>query len=163
MQRVEAAFHRTHPQRRPGPHRPGDALEVLGPEVLQLEEVAEKPARALGDDDHVRLGDPLQPRREVRRLADDAALLRLPRADEVADDDQPSRDPDAHLQRRTGHSDELRRRLDDGQAGLHGAFGVVFVGLRITKIGEHAVAHIFGDKAAVALDEFRAAAMIRAV
>ena len=31
----------------------------------------------------------LQARREVRRLADDAALLRVSRADQVADDDQP--------------------------------------------------------------------------
>ena len=51
------------------------------------------------DDDHVRLGDPLQARREVRRLADDAALLRLPRSDQVADHDQPGRNADAGLQR----------------------------------------------------------------
>ena len=71
VQRLEAAFHGTRPQRRPGPHRPGDALEVLGPEVLQLEEIAEQPSRAVGDDDRVRLGQRLQARREVRRLADD--------------------------------------------------------------------------------------------
>ena len=52
-------------------------LRSFGPEVLQLEEIAEKLSRALGDDDHVRLGDPLQTRCQVRRLADDAALLRL--------------------------------------------------------------------------------------
>ena len=97
----------------------------------------------------------LQARREVRRLADDAALLRLPRSDEVADDDQPGRDPDPHLQRRAGRGDELRRGLDDGEPGLHGALGVVFVGLGIAEIGEHAVAHVFGDEAAVALDQRR--------
>ena len=87
MQRLEAAFRRTRPQRRPGPHRPGDALEVLGPEVLKLEQIAEEFSRALSDDDRVRLGNPLQARREVRCLADNAALLRLTRADQVADDD----------------------------------------------------------------------------
>ena len=46
-------------QRRPGSHRPGDALEVLGPEVLQLEQIAEELSRALGDDDRVRLGNRL--------------------------------------------------------------------------------------------------------
>ena len=162
VQRLEAAFRRTRPQRRPGPRRPGDALEVLGPEVLQLEQIAEQPARALGDDDHVRFGDRLQARREVRRLADDAALLRLPRSDQVADDDQPGRDPDPHVQGRAGRGDEFRRGLDDGEPGLHGALGVVFVGLRIAEIGEHAVAHVFGDEAAVALDQLRAAAMIGA-
>ncbi len=98
VHRLEAAFHRTRPQRRPGPRRPGDALEVLWPEVLKLEEIAEKLSRAVGDDDHVRLGDALQACREVRRLADDAALLRVPRSDQVADDNQPGRNADTGLQ-----------------------------------------------------------------
>src|SRR5215472_6805377 len=75
VQRLEAACHGTRPQRRPGPHRPDDALEVPWPEVLQLKEIADKSARAVADDDRVRLGDPLQARSEVRRLANDAALL----------------------------------------------------------------------------------------
>ena len=137
-------------------------LRSFAPRSSKLEEIAEQPARALGDDDHVRFGDRLQPRREVRRLADDAALLRLPRSDEVADDDQPGRDADPHVQRRTGRGDEFRRSLDDGEPGLHGALGVMFVGLGIAEIGEHAVAHVFGDEAAVALDQRRAAAMIGA-
>jgi hypothetical protein len=40
VQRLEAAFNRNRPQRRPGPCRPGDALEVPVPEVLKLEEIA---------------------------------------------------------------------------------------------------------------------------
>ena len=40
----------------------------------------------------------LQARREVRRLADDCLLLRLTRADQVADDDQPGGDADTDLQ-----------------------------------------------------------------
>ena len=60
VQRLEAAFNRNRPQRRPGPCRPGDALEVPVPEVLKLEEIAEKFSRALGDDDPIRLGDSLQ-------------------------------------------------------------------------------------------------------
>ena len=87
MQRLEAARNRAWPQRRPGSHRLGDALEFLGPEVLKVEQIAKKLSCALGDDDRVRLGDPLEARREVRRLADDAALLRLTRSDQVANDD----------------------------------------------------------------------------
>ena len=101
----------------------------------------------------VRLGDRLQPRGEVRRLADDAALLRLPRSDEIADHHEPGRDPDPHVQGRAGRGDELRRRLDDGEPGPHGALGVMLVRLGIAEIGEHAVAHVFGDEAAVALDQ----------
>src|SRR5208282_5370747 len=87
VQRLEAALCRTCAQRRPGPHRPGDALEILGSEVLQLEQIAEELPRALGDDHHVGLGDPLQPRREIWSLADNAAFLRFPRTDEIADHD----------------------------------------------------------------------------
>ena len=107
-------------------------------------------------------GDRLQARREVRRLADDAALLRLPRPEKIADDDHPGGDPDPHLQRRAGGGFELRRGFDDGEPGLHGSLGVMLVGLGIAEIGEHAVAHVFGDEAAVALDQRRAAAMIGA-
>jgi len=104
----------------------------------------------------------LQPRSQVRGVADDAALLRLPRSDEVADDDQAGRDPDPHAQRRSRRGDEFRRSLDDREPGLHGALGVVFVGLRIAEIGEHPVADVFGDEATVALDRRRAAAMVGA-
>ena len=43
----------------------------------KFEQIAEKPSRGLGDDHRVRLGEALQARREVRRLPDNAALLRL--------------------------------------------------------------------------------------
>ena len=73
---LEAALRRTLPECRPGSHRPCNALEVLCSEVLKLKEVAEKPSRALCDDDRIRFGQRLQPRREVWRLAYDGLLLR---------------------------------------------------------------------------------------
>ena len=104
----------------------------------------------------------MQPRREVRRFTNDTALLRLARTDEIADYNQTRRDPNAHMQGRTCRCDKFRRRLDDSKPGSNGAFGVVLMRLGITKIGEHAVAHILRDEPAVALDQSRAAAMIRA-
>jgi hypothetical protein len=53
----------------------------LSAQVLHFEQIADEFSRALGDDDHVRLGDALQARRQVRRLADNAALLRFSRSD----------------------------------------------------------------------------------
>jgi hypothetical protein len=38
----------------------------------------------------------------------------------------------------------------------------MLVRLRIAEIGEHAVAHVLGDKPAIALDEVGAAAMVAA-
>ena len=75
MQRFEPAFHRTCAQYRPGVHRPGDALEVLCPKVLKLEQIAEQFSRAFGNDHPIRLGDALQTRREAWRLANDGLLL----------------------------------------------------------------------------------------
>jgi hypothetical protein len=58
--RVEAAFHRSRSQRRPGSHWPGDTLEVLGFEVFKLKHIAEQFSRTLGDNDRVWLSDALQ-------------------------------------------------------------------------------------------------------
>ena len=159
VQCLEAAFRRTRPQRRPGPHRPGDALEVLCPEVLKLEQIAEKSSRAFGDDHHVRLGDPLQARREVRRLADDAALLRLARSDQVADHDQPGGNADARLQRERAILSCGHRR-DQLQPRPHGPLGVILVGLRIAEIDQHAVAHVLRDEPAEAVHGLRDALLI---
>ena len=78
MQRLEATFHRTRSQRRPGSHRPCDALKVLCAKVLELEQIAQQSSCSLINHDSARFGDALQACREVRRLTDDAALLRFP-------------------------------------------------------------------------------------
>ena len=85
VQRLEAARHRTRPHHRPGPDRPVNAVQVPPPKVVELEEIAEKPSRAFGDDDLVRSGDALQACRKVRRLANDAAFLSLIRSDQGRD------------------------------------------------------------------------------
>ena len=98
VQRLEAAFRRTRPQRRPGSHRPRDALEVLCSKVLKLEQIAQELSRAFGNDNAVRLCNALQARRKVRRLANDGLLLRSARADQVADDHQSRCNADTGLQ-----------------------------------------------------------------
>ena len=107
-------------------------LRSLCPEVLQPEEIAEKSSRAFGDDDHVRLGDALQARCKVRRLADNAALLRLPRSDQVANHDQPGCNSDPGLQ----ESARLERghRRDQLKPRPYRSLGVVLMRLRIAKI-----------------------------
>src|SRR5262249_61295577 len=68
MQCLEAAFDGARPQRHPSAQWFGDALKVSGAEVLQLEEIAEEPARRFGNDHRGWLGHPLQPRCKVRCL-----------------------------------------------------------------------------------------------
>jgi len=70
LERLKPAFHRTRPQR-PRPYWLGDTFEVLGSEVLQLEQIAEQFSCALGAHcrrgAHRRLISPKEMRR--RRLS----------------------------------------------------------------------------------------------
>ena len=59
VESFEAAFRRTRSQRRPGSHRSSDTLEVLGSEVLKLEQITEQFSRAFRNHYAVRLCDAL--------------------------------------------------------------------------------------------------------
>ncbi len=127
MQRLEAAFRRTCPQHRPRPHRPGDAGDVPGPEVPELEEIAEKLPRPLGNHYRARIGHGLQTGGKVRRLADDRLLLGRTGADEVADHHQAGRNPDPHPQGNAGQRFKLGYCFDQGKPGLRRTFGVILM------------------------------------
>src|SRR5262249_60657863 len=81
---------------------------------------------------------------EVRRLADDPALLLCALADQIADHGQPGGDAEPHAQifARPQPAD----RFDHRESGAHRPLGIVLMCLRISKINQHAVAHVFGDK-----------------
>ena len=83
-----------------GDDRRGKALDLDRAEILVVEQPAGQPPRARRDHHRPRLGQRLQPRREVRRLADHRLLLRRALADQIADHHEPGGDPDPHLQRR---------------------------------------------------------------
>ena len=93
MHRLEAALDRTCPQHREGFHRPGDPLELLGTQVLQLEEIAKEPARGLGNDNRVRRGDALKACCKVRCLADDIVLLRFAGPHNIPNHHHPGGNP----------------------------------------------------------------------
>ena len=109
VQRLEAALGATLAFDPPGRERLGEALEALRAEVGQLEQPADQPARRLADDHAARRRERLQPRREVRRLADHGLLLRRALADQLADHDQAGRDADPRRQRLAAGVAELRR------------------------------------------------------
>src|SRR5262249_42069006 len=82
------------------------------------------------------------------RLADDAALLRFSRSDQVPDDNEAGRNADAGLQgsargERTDSTNQL-------QSGPHCPLGIVLMRLGIAEIDEDTVAHIFGHEPAEA-------------
>ena len=134
-------------------------LSSLAPRSCKLKQIAEQLSRALGDDDRVRLGNALQPCRKVRRLADNAALLRLARSDQIADYDQ------ARWQCRHGFAAELAAfnaldRCDQLQPGPYRPLGVVLMRLRIAEIDQHAVAHVLRYEPAEALHSLGDALLI---
>src|SRR5262249_34934142 len=94
----------------------------------------------------VRLAHPLQARSEVRRLANDAALLRLPRPGEIANTHQPRRKSDTGL--KGNARPERAHRCDQFEPRPYGPLRVVLMGLRITKVHEDAIPHISGDEPA---------------
>src|SRR6516162_429766 len=158
MQCLEAAFDRARPQRHPGAQWLGDALKVSGTEVLELEEIAEKPARRFGNDHRIWLGNPLQPRCKVWRLADDAAFMRLARSDQIADNDQPSSDANPGLQR--NRRLERNHRRDQLQSSTHCPLGVVLMGLGVAKVDKCAIAQILRHETAKTTHSFRDALLV---
>ena len=97
-QGLEAALGPPLAEHPPGPHRCGEALEAALAQVGALEQAADQPARAPRDHHRARRCQRLQPRREVRRLADDDLLPRRALADQLAHDHQASGDADPRHQ-----------------------------------------------------------------
>ena len=106
----------------------------------------------------VRLCNALQTSGKVRRLAHDAALLRLARADQVADDHQPRGDADTGLQRRV--SLQLADSSHQLQACSDGPLCIVLVRLRIAEIDQNPIAHVLRYEAAEALHGLRDALLV---
>jgi hypothetical protein len=89
----------------------------------------------------------LQPCREVQRLADNTALLRVSRSDQIANDNQPGCDANTGLQRRAlvqcGH------RHNQFKSRSNCALRVVLVRVGIAKINNGSVAVRMGYKTLV--------------
>ena len=103
-----------------------DALHLDRTEIAILEQIADQPAGARGDDYRVRLRQGLQPGGEVRRLPDDRLLLRRALPDQIADDDQPGGNPDARLEL-DGFDIEATDGVDRAQPRPHRPLGIVLM------------------------------------
>ena len=153
---------RPSPSTRQADERLGKALEALRAEISQLEQPAHQPARRLADHHAARRRERLQPRREVRRLADHRLLLGRALADQLADHHQAGRDADPRRQRLAAGVAELPDCLDDRKPGAHRPLGLVLVRLRPAEIGQHAIAHVLGDMPVPALDHLGCSALVGA-
>jgi hypothetical protein len=86
-------------------------------------------------------------------------LLRFSRSDQVTDNDESSRDPDARSQGCAGLQPGQRR--DQLQASAYRPLGVVLVSLWIPEINEHAIAHILRDEPIEPAHRFGSAFLVR--
>jgi hypothetical protein len=155
VQSLKAALDEARPQYLPSGHRGSDALQLHSTEVVIFEQVADEPASARGDDDGVGLGQGLQTRGEIGRIAGNIVLDDL-----AADNNQPGGDPDPRV--KLFGLIQLRHPIDQHQPASRGALGIVLVRPRISKINQNSVSHIAGDKSVKALDNLCDAAMVRA-
>ena len=85
-----------------------------------------------------------------------------PRAGQIADDDETSGDADADLQANFGDQLQLRHRGDQGQTGADRPLGIVFMGSGISEIGQHPVAHVFGNEPVIPCDDVGDGTMVGA-
>ena len=153
---------RTRTQDTPDVHRIVNSCDRQSAEITIVKQAAQQAARIVCYHNRVRFGGPLQPCRKISRLTNDRLLLGRALTEEIADHDEARRDADTHLQRGRLARIELGHGLDQGEARAHRLFGVLLMRLRVTEIGQYAVAEILRDKAAGAGDYLGATAVIAA-
>jgi hypothetical protein len=124
-QRLEPAYLVALAQHSPSVLRQGEAGELLRPEILQIEQPADLPACRFANDQRIRRGQGLQPGGEVRRLADDPALLCGALANQIANHGEPGGDAEPHAQ--SFLCRQLTDRIDHRQPGAHRPLGIVLM------------------------------------
>jgi len=145
VERVVTAFDSVWLQDRPCSNRLLDTLDSSQAQVGELIEIAKQAPRGVGDDDGIGLGECENARGEVWCLAENVALLRVARPDQIADHDKARRNTNSDLQ--SGRAWKRAHGLDQFETGANGALGVVLVSIRISEIDEDAVTAEACDKA----------------
>ena len=138
--------------REPGAERLALALE--GDEVagVEREDLLGGRVRRLADRDRHRRGGALQAGGDVDGVAGEEALARAG-VDVEAHQGLAGVDADAHLDGLAGDARQGVDLVDQAQAGAHGALGVVLVQRGHAEDGDHGVADVLLDGAAVGLDD----------
>ncbi len=140
---LETARQPSHPRHAPDLQRPRDALQQVLAAVQAVEARLHQAMHPAADDDRVRLGDVLQPRRDDHRVAGRAAVVRL-------HDHEAAGDADAHRDVRQVGQLERGQPRDDVERRADGALGLVLVRHRVAEEGDDAVAQALEDVAFVA-------------
>ena len=151
-----------HAERRERLDRFGEALDGVLAHVPQSEAVGDEPPGRRRDHDAARLGEALQPRGEIGRVADDRLLLRRAFAHETADDDKAGRDADANAELFARAGLQARHDFGDFERRVDRPRRVVLMRAGEAEIGENAVAHELRDEAVIARHHARDRVLIGA-
>src|SRR5262245_18204664 len=127
--------------------RAGEALDLPGPQSAALEQLANLAVGRCGNQHGPRLGKGLQPRGEVRRIAQNGPLSRQALADRV-DDNKAGRNADARVQLDTGAELQAADRADQRQPGANRPLRIVLVRRRVAEIDQDAVTNVARNEGA---------------
>jgi hypothetical protein len=130
-----------------------DPLQGLGAAILEHEYASYQAAGGVTDDNRVGLGQRLQPRSEIRRLADNRIRLAGSAGAELPCHDEAGVDADANLecvvaQRRDlllHFGVETRQPCENLEGCTHPAHGIVLVRARIPEVDQEPVPEIASD------------------
>ena len=161
-QRLEAPHRGTFPYHPPRPGRPRKTFQVLPAEIDHLEQLAKQTLGVGCDQYRTRLGDRLQPRRQIRGRPDHRLLLGRVRARHLPNHHLPGRNADPSLQAHTFAWLQPGDRRHQFEPGAYRPLRIVLMGARIAEIDQDAVTHVAGDIALPALDHRLAAGLERA-
>ena len=137
-------------------HRLCDPVEGVGPQVFQGKSPVHQACRHGANHHRVGRGEILEPGRDVGRFPERQVLVpptptHHPHHDRAGVDAKPHGELDTVLCRQTGI--QGGDGLDNAQAGVHGAPGLVFMGRGVAKIDQQPIAEILGDMTRVVLDD----------
>ncbi len=157
---LKPAFGPTGTEHSPSGHGRGEPFELKGAQSHEIKHTAQELAGALRNHDLARPCEGLQTRGKIWSLANHRLLARCSLADQIPHHHQPGCDANPYLE---CHIAVLFEGADCGhevQSGSNGPLGLILVGARVAKIGQHSVTQIFRDMALIAGDHLGDAVII---
>jgi hypothetical protein len=145
---VETATDNSLAENALGRYRLCEPLKRVRPGTFIDEYVAEEPARALRNQHSIWVGCCLESGRQVRSDADRRLFLCRSFALHFTDDNQAGRNAYSHLQRLTGRQKKLADLCHQLESRARSPLCVIFMGVRISKIGQDPVTHESGNMTA---------------
>ena len=162
---VQATLRRTLSQHLGDVHWRLQPLEGMGAEIVAGKVPVHQAGGGLTDHHRVGRGQPLETGGQVGRVPQGQVFV-PPAAAHLADHHQPGVDADPHRQADARVPQQAGRqrphRLQNAQAGAHGALRVIFMRLRIAKVDEQAIAQVLGHMPGKALDHGDAGGLVGA-